>query len=319
MQQFKNILVFIGTRDQKPALDRAFEIASENGAKVTLMDVIKPLPDAIGKMTDVASPEDLERLLVQDRERQLQEIADGYSDAGVETGAIVSSGDAAREICRRVLTGGHDLVLKTADGGHSGGGLFSSTAKSLLRICPCPVWIMKPRAHGDFDQVLAAIDVDDIDETHRRLNRFILELAFSIAQRDDAQLHIVSAWDLWMEQALRRRAGDAEIDAALEKHEGLVQRALDELLQAPFAKDDRVTVHLKRGVASRVIKSVADEVEADLIVMGTVCRTGVAGFLIGNTAENLIANATSSVLAIKPEGFRSPLEDEVADETTSVP
>jgi nucleotide-binding universal stress UspA family protein len=50
----------------------------------------------------------------------------------------------------------------------------------------------------------------------------------------------------------------------------------------------------------------------DLLVMGTVCRTGIAGFLIGNTAEEVLNQVDCSVLTVKPEGFETPvtLQDE---------
>jgi len=41
--------------------------------------------------------------------------------------------------------------------------------------------------------------------------------------------------------------------------------------------------------------------------MGTVARTGLPGLLIGNTAEKILNRVTASVLAVKPEGFVSPL------------
>ena len=44
-----------------------------------------------------------------------------------------------------------------------------------------------------------------------------------------------------------------------------------------------------------------------VIVMGTVCRTGVAGLLIGNTAEVVLQQAECAVLAVKPDGFLSPV------------
>lgn len=46
---------------------------------------------------------------------------------------------------------------------------------------------------------------------------------------------------------------------------------------------------------------------ADLVVMGTVARTGVAGLIIGNTAEAILEQVNCSVLAIKPAGFKSPV------------
>jgi nucleotide-binding universal stress UspA family protein len=87
-----------------------------------------------------------------------------------------------------------------------------------------------------------------------------------------------------------------------------VHRALDQLLQAPYANADDIHLHLHHGSSVSVIRSVADEIEADLMVMGTVCRTGAAGFLIGNTAETVIPDLTCSLLAVKPDGFISPLQ-----------
>ncbi|MFC6670537.1 universal stress protein [Marinobacterium aestuariivivens] len=48
----------------------------------------------------------------------------------------------------------------------------------------------------------------------------------------------------------------------------------------------------------------------DLLVMGTVARTGIPGFVIGNTAENLVRKIGCSLLALKPPGFTSPVRSE---------
>ncbi|QEG01761.1 Universal stress protein E [Stieleria maiorica] len=315
MQRFKNILVYAGTDDPETAIARAFEIAKENKAVVTLMDVIKPLPSAIGIMTHEASPDKLEHLLIEDRGQRLVDLANQFCRESLSVEILVRCGSPAQEITKRVLAGGHDLVIKTADGCTTTGRLFGSIARTLLRICPCPLWILKPKVHAAFNQVLAAIDLDADDETHLKLNNDILELAYAVARRDQAKLHLVSVWDMWMEQSLRRRAGDAEVDAALAKREAKVRNRLDRLLQPPFEGGDEIEVHLQRGQAATNILGVADEIEADLVVMGTVCRTGVAGFLIGNTAENLLSAMKCSVLALKPEGFQSPIEINEDDET----
>jgi nucleotide-binding universal stress UspA family protein len=314
MQNFKHILVYAGTEQPETAVTRATELALENKARLTLMDVVKPLPKslglnrALGMMAKVAKPDDLEKLFAADRRRKLLDIAADFSDTAVPLDVVVAIGDPATEITRQVVNGDHDLVVKTADGFSAGGRLFGSVAKSLLRLCPCPVWLLKPEIHGEFDQVLAAIDVESEDKTHTDLNRQILELAYSIAQRDSAQLHVVAAWQLWMEDSIRGHAGDDAVDSIRKDHEAKVHRALDELLQAPFADAHDIRVHLRHGSAASVIRSIADEVEADLLVMGTVCRTGVAGLLIGNTAESVIPDATCSLLALKPDGFVSPVE-----------
>ncbi len=55
---------------------------------------------------------------------------------------------------------------------------------------------------------------------------------------------------------------------------------------------------------------IAKRIEADLIVMGTVARTGVPGLIMGNSAETILSQIDCSVLAIKPPGFVSPIRAE---------
>ncbi len=307
MKRFKNILFYAGTEHYSEALHRSITLAMENNAKLTLMDVVKPVPGNLGMVTDVATPEELQALIVKDHRTRLLEIEADCSDTGVELDAVVSVGDPAVEIVRQVQRDQHDLVVKTADGPSVADRMFGSIALSLMRICPCPVWVLKPDTHKGFHRVLAAIDPAAQDSPHQRLNQDILELAFSIAQQSKSELHIVSAWDVWMEKLLRRRAGDDEVDSLASQQKAKVQKALDGLLQVPNANTDDIRVHLRRGSAAAAIGSVAQEIEADLLVMGTVCRTGISGFMIGNTAERVLTAVACSVLALKPSGFRSPI------------
>ena len=308
MKNFKNILLYAGTEQNEAAVTRAVTLALENSADLTLLDVVKPIPRALGMLTDVAESSELQRLVMDDHREQLLKIASEYLDTGISINVVVVAGDPATEIVRQVLAEGYDLVIKTADGISSVGRLFGSVARSLLRLCPCPVWILKPEIHGQFDRILAAIDLEASDEAHHALNRNILEIASSIAQLENAELHLVCAWDLWMEQSLRRRAGDAEVDSALASHEQQIRGRLDKLLAGGDANASEIQIHLYRGNSASVIRSVADRIEADLMVMGTVCRTGAAGFLIGNTAETVLADITCSILAMKPAGFVTPVQ-----------
>jgi len=60
-----------------------------------------------------------------------------------------------------------------------------------------------------------------------------------------------------------------------------------------------------------LIPLIVAEQQIDLIVMGTVARTGVPGFFIGNTAESILRQVKCSVMAVKPEGFVTPVTLEV--------
>lgn len=64
---------------------------------------------------------------------------------------------------------------------------------------------------------------------------------------------------------------------------------------------------LLKGCPHKVIPPFAIKVEADLVIMGTVARTGISGFFIGNTAGTILNQLDYSVLAIKPQGFKAPV------------
>ena len=70
----------------------------------------------------------------------------------------------------------------------------------------------------------------------------------------------------------------------------------------------RPKVHLVKGKPSKEIPLMVEKYNIDLVVMGTVARTGIPGFIIGNTAEAILELIQCSVLAIKPDGFKSPIE-----------
>ena len=69
----------------------------------------------------------------------------------------------------------------------------------------------------------------------------------------------------------------------------------------------RPQTHLLKGWARKEVPLLAKRIEADLVVMGTVVRTGVPGFFMGNTAETILDQIDCSVLAIKPSGFVTPV------------
>ena len=55
------------------------------------------------------------------------------------------------------------------------------------------------------------------------------------------------------------------------------------------------------GYAAEEIVSVAEEVGADLIVLGTHGRKGIDKILFGSVAEKVIKTATVPVLSMRPE------------------
>ena len=72
-------------------------------------------------------------------------------------------------------------------------------------------------------------------------------------------------------------------------------------------QDLKSQVYMLKGEPGHLIPELAAKLEVGLIVMGTVSRTGVAGLLIGNTAERILRQVDCSVLTVKPDGFVTPV------------
>jgi nucleotide-binding universal stress UspA family protein len=156
--------------------------------------------------------------------------------------------------------------------------------------------------------------------SQRALNQQILEMAVSLALSDSAELHIMHAWESTGESAMRgvfMNTPEEEIIAYVEKVRQKHAAGMDTLLHELTSKFGNDTLdyvkpqtHLVKGLARKEIPAFARQIEADLIIMGTVARTGVPGFIIGNTAETILNQIDCSVLAIKPPDFQTPVSPE---------
>ncbi len=67
-------------------------------------------------------------------------------------------------------------------------------------------------------------------------------------------------------------------------------------------------VHMLKGSADFVLPTFVVEQRVDLVVMGTVARRGAPGWMIGNTAEQMLDRIDCSLLAMKPDGFVCPIK-----------
>ena len=77
------------------------------------------------------------------------------------------------------------------------------------------------------------------------------------------------------------------------------QEALDAVVARRAAAGGvKLEAILRDGVAYEEIGKVADEIGADLIVIGTHGRRGIARALLGSVAENVIRTSTRPVLTI---------------------
>lgn len=323
MKRFKNILFVMPHETiNEAAFGRAVTLAEQNQAELTLIDVVPPASGYVGTPFGFHTVTDFQSAVVDNQRQKLVAFAEDHAK-GIPIKTKVLEGVPFLEIIREVLRNNHDLLVKVAENGDLLDRIFGSDDMHILRKCPCPLLLLKPEAPKSHHRILAAVDVEDEYPrkemaTRSALNLQILELASSMALAESSELHIVHAWDAFGESALRygafSRRPETEVNAYVEKVQQQYQAKLDALMQegVSYLGEDALEylkpqTHLVKGRARVEIPALANRIEADLVVMGTVARTGVPGFIMGNTAENILNKIGCSVLAIKPPGFETPV------------
>ncbi|ADP70367.1 UspA domain-containing protein [Rhodomicrobium vannielii ATCC 17100] len=309
MKGFKKILcVADQEKGSDTALQRAVKLAENNKASLTVVDV---MPRSGRVLQDVLAT------MVDEREKRLARLIQPHRD-GLDIETKLLKGIAFLEVIREVLRSRHDLVIKCHNSPGWVDRLLSSEDISLLRECPCPVWLIKPdEASSAAKRILAAVDVDDDYPsselaTRHALNVRVMELAVSLALSEAAELQVVHAWQVAEESSLRDsnllKTPEGQVDDFVEHIRERHARLLDTFLKGFDANPAlHLTVHTPKGAASKEIPELAERLRIDCIVMGTVARTGIRGFIMGNTAESVLEQVDCSVLAIKPPGFETPV------------
>jgi nucleotide-binding universal stress UspA family protein len=102
--------------------------------------------------------------------------------------------------------------------------------------------------------------------------------------------------------------GDAAIRRQRQTINRDVRKRMTELVTAHVPEGQNVAVRLVQGEAAGAITRAARRCNADLVVMGTMARAGIPGFLLGSTTERVLRTCERSVLTIQPEGFTSPIQ-----------
>ena len=123
-----------------------------------------------------------------------------------------------------------------------------------------------------------------------------LDFALELAEKFSAVVTVVHAFEIpvigFPDGAL---VATADIAARIQE---AGRKGLDAAVSARSGRGVKMESVLREGNAQEEIKTVAEETKADLIVIGTHGRRGIARALLGSTAENVIRTVKIPVLAI---------------------
>ena len=317
MKRFKNIIVFIDNEDADNLVNnfmikKAMRIARLSHAKITVLGIVKEIAKSIDFKFAKNLSIDIHTFEFEKRKLFLDQLVAPFThkkDVVIEPKVL--TGVPFLTLIRNVLKEDYPLIMVAGNPVKSlKDRLFGSTTKHLLRKCPCPVWVFKPSKRTKFNRILVAVDTSTELESERQLNKKLLEMATSLTELEHANLYILHCWELYGESLLTGISSDLtteEVNDYLLDVENKANKRLNDFLlpfQTNFKGKNKYCI---KGDPGRIVPQFIKDKKIDLLVMGTIARTGIQGFLIGNTAERILDKVKCSALAVKPDGFRTPV------------
>jgi nucleotide-binding universal stress UspA family protein len=210
------------------------------------------------------------------------------------------AGEPFVELTRMVQCSGFDLLLAGTRGTSKWEQFFvGSTSKRLIRKCPSSIWIVRTGQPLPPKVVVASTDFSNVSLKATKEG-------LAIAQQAGAKFHLVHCIDskdvpddviskIPPGSSLRKEINDE------------ATRRLNQFLQSLSVGSTQIQLHLTWGTPWQEIQKISVQQAADLVVIGTVGRSGIKGLLLGNTAERVLETCDCGVLTVKPDDFVSPI------------
>lgn len=267
-----------GSGPANAALEYAGEIAATEGATVHVLYVIDPEadPDAADDV-----------------------VADGRKWAGETDSPVIDevhTGEPETAVLEYATTHDVDAVVMGTRG-RSGVGrlLLGSVTESVVRNADVPVLVVRGASEVRRRYPLERIVVPTDGSEHADA---ALECGLDVARHHDAIVHVLSVVDV-------TPAGiDDRNDLRLERLESHAKGVVADAVEAAESGGLEAAGEVRYGSTDREIGAYADEVDADLLVMGTHGRSGVDRLLLGSVTERVLRTATAPVLTV-----RAPVAD----------
>lgn len=318
MDMYKNILVVIDpTTNEQKALKRAIDLASRINIVAPEVEVnitaFFSVFDFSYEMTTILSRserDNMRQMVIDEKQQWLDDII-LVNNASVNksqiniTSQVVWHNRPFEAIINQVMEHKYDLVIKgTHQHDKFKSVVFTPTDWHLLRKCPCPVLLVKEHDWPEQGNILAALNVGSDEVEHISLNEKITKQAKNIAKLTTANVHLVNSYPgTPVNIAIEIPEFDAsEYNSAMLAHHKEAMNKHANSFDVPLSN-----THVEEGLPEAVIEAIALKIDAELVVLGTIGRTGISAALIGNTAEHVIDQLNCDVLALKPEGYISPM------------
>ena len=256
------------------ATQTALQIAAKTGAEVILLHVVE-MPGAsfsvTGQSVNNAEFDVYTLKLITKTKEDLAKLAAQNSQNGVSVTTSLEVGNAYQAIAKLITDQQVDLVVM---GSHGAEGweeaLVGSNAEKVVRRAQCPVLVIK--REFDLESAQNVVYAADFEEENT-----VIEKVKVLQEVLEAKLHLVKI---------------NTPSNFMSDHEGI--KVLRDFADKHQLQNYTVNIYNDRQEEDGIIYF-AEEVEADLIALGTHGRTGLYHLLSGSIAEDVVNHAKRPV------------------------
>ena len=313
MEKISKILSVIDpTVEDQPGLRRAAWLAKHSGAELELLVCYYNEYLSGDRLFDSPSLEKARGEVIANQEKHLEELAEPIRKDGVVVTTTATWDHPLYEgIVRRAVESGADIIIK--DTHHHSAvtrALLTNTDWNLIRTCPTPLWLVKPRELADPPVIVAAIDPMHQHDKPAALDDVILQLSKLLGEKVSGEVHAFHSYDPRI--AVATATANAYIPVSLPFDE--IEQQMHEDHEKRFSEItsfhgiDGDHSHLVAGLTHEELPAIAENLKADVVVMGAVARNRWKRLFIGATAERTLEHLPCDLLIIKPDWFQTPVE-----------
>lgn len=277
------------------AFEKARNMALKVGASIHILAVIEEYHYAY---EDIEAEFESKRL--SRTKEAVQRLTNDLIAEGIEVENTIDDGIAWYEILKHAIWTDCDWIMlsSTRSGASSDGSVLGSTARKVVRKSEKPVWVVQDTPTKPIKSIAVPVDL-------RPISAKLVTAGIELAKLLDAKVKLVHSLDYSGELAFFRYS-DAEVRRA-EYRKQVRTNARDQMKELAGESAESVEILLSDHNIVEVLPEMVAQGQADLVVMGSVSRTGIAGFIIGNSAEKLLDRLKCSLLVMKPDDWHNPI------------
>ncbi len=310
MLAIKNVLLLLDRDlDNQNALQRAMQVCKEQDANLFVTSYTYNHACEEGSLTDLELRHDLKALLLDQVQQWAEALLKEFYLPEDTPLSICWRKHAYQAVMDNSEDISFDLVIKSSSKHH---GIVDRVMRhqdwNLLKYCPAPLLLVKEKLAWESRNIVVAVDATSLDDAHKVINEHIFEYAELINSDGIYQIHLANSYP--MMSLTLASLPDTPIPEDLQQY---VVNQHQDTCEAIANKYNipAENMHIREGEPDEVITQTAEQLDADVILVGMISQGDVQSIILGSTVEQVLDSTNCDVLAIKiQDGVRNLSEEE---------